>query len=145
MTTNQTIPEIKQELERAANKDVNIKINYEINSSVAFLDVVITNVDGQLKTTIYHKPVAEPYILPFTSTHPHHIHRNIPYGALLRAVRICSNVYDFNSERILIDVLLLLNQYPPNFISKQFNRFFDLNDAMSVLNQFDEQVYHRLH
>jgi hypothetical protein len=40
---------------------------------------------------------------------------------------------------------LLLNSYPPNFISKQFNRFFHLNDAMPVLNQLDEQVYHRLH
>jgi hypothetical protein len=40
---------------------------------------------------------------------------------------------------------LLLNRYPPNFISKQFNRFFHLNNAMPVLNQLNEQVYQRLH
>jgi hypothetical protein len=33
----------------------------------------------------------------------------------------------------------------PNFISKQFNRFFHLNNAVPVLNQLNEEVYHRLH
>jgi len=100
---------------------------------------------GQLRTTIYHKPAAEPYILPYTSDHPRHIHRDIPHATLLRAARICSNVHDFNSERIRLDVSLLLNNYRTNFMSKKFNRFFHLNNAMLVLNQLDEHVYHRLH
>ena len=62
----------------------NIKINYQIDISVDFLDVTITNENGLLRTSIYHKPAAEPYILPYTSTHPRHIHRNIPYAALLQ-------------------------------------------------------------
>jgi hypothetical protein len=67
--------------------------------------------------------------------HPlyYHIHRNIPYAALLRAARICSHVNDFNLECIRIDVSLLLNSYPTKFVSQQFNRFFHLNDAISVL------------
>ena len=40
---------------------------------------------------------------------------------------------------------LLLNDYPPNFISKQFNRFFRLNDAILVLNQLNAEVYHSFH
>ena len=40
---------------------------------------------------------------------------------------------------------LLLNDYLPNFISKQFNRFFLLNDATPVLNQLNTEVYHSLH
>ena len=145
MTTNQTNDEIIETLKQANKKDTNIKINYIVNASVDFLDVSIMNENGQLRTTIYHKPAAEPYILPYTSAHPHHVHRNIPYAALLRAARICSHVDDFNAERIRIDVSLLLNSYPPNFISKQFHRFFQLNHAMSVLNQWDEHVYQRLH
>jgi hypothetical protein len=43
------------------------------------------------------------------------------------------------------DMSLLLNNYPPNFISKQFTRFFHLNDAMPVLTQLNKQVYQRLH
>ena len=92
MTTNETNNEIIEILERADKKDTNIKINYLVNTSVDFLDVSTMNGDGQLRTTIYHKPAAEPYILPYTSAHPHHVPRNIPYAALLRAARICSHV-----------------------------------------------------
>ncbi|CAF5037631.1 unnamed protein product, partial [Rotaria sp. Silwood1] len=68
-----------------------------------------------------------------------------PYEALLRAARICSHVNDFNSERIRIDMSLLLNSYPPNFITKQLHRFFRLNSAMPVLTVLNEDVYHHLH
>ena len=145
MTTNQDINEIEKQLQMASKKDKNIQINYEINTSVNFLDITISKKNGCLITTIYHKPTTEPYILPFTSDHPRHIHRNIPYAALLRAARLCSHVDDFNLERIRIDMSLLLNGYPPNFISHQFNRFFQLNHAMPVIEQLNEKVYHHLH
>ena len=73
MTTNETTDEINQRMKQAGNKDVNIKINYQIERSVDYLDVSIINEDGQLRTKIYHKPAAEPYILPFMSTHPQHV------------------------------------------------------------------------
>jgi hypothetical protein len=115
--SNQTIEEINVKFEEAKTKDINIKIGSTIGTSVHFLDITITNENGQLRTSIYHKPTTEPYILPFTSDHPHHVHRNIPYAALLRAARICSHANDFNSERIRIDMSLLLNNYPPHFIA----------------------------
>ena len=145
MTTNEDIDEIEEELQIASKKDMNIKINYEINASVNFLDITITNEGGSLRTTMYHKPTTEPYILPFTSDHPRHIHCNIPYAALLRAARLCSHVDDFNLERIRVDMSLLLNGYPPSFISQQFDRFFKLNHAMPALHQLNEEVYHYLH
>ena len=40
---------------------------------------------------------------------------------------------------------LLLNHYPPNFIKKQFHRFFHLNNALPVFNELNEEVYRRLH
>ena len=55
MTTNQTIEEINVKLEEAKNKDINIKIESTISTSVHFLDVTITNENGQLRTSIYHK------------------------------------------------------------------------------------------
>ena len=94
---------------------------------------------------MYHKSAAEPYILPFTSDHPRHIHHYIPYAALLHAARLCSNVEDFDTECVRLDVSLLLNDYPAGFISKQIDRFFRVNNAMSILNGHDENVYHRLH
>ena len=145
MTTTKTIDDINFTLGKAKIKDINIKIEPKINTSVHFLDVTITNDNGQLRTTVFHKPTAEPYILPYTSDHPRHIHRNIPYAALLRVARICSHVHDFNMECTRINTSLLLNSYPPHFITKQFNRFFLLNNAMPVIHLSNEHVYSRLH
>lgn len=92
MTTNQTGLEISIVLEKAQNKDANIKITSAIDTTVHFLDVTIINENGHLRTTIYRKSTTEPYILPYTSDHPAHIRRNIPFAVLLRAVRICSHV-----------------------------------------------------
>lgn len=145
MTTNETMEKMNIVLEKAKQKDMNIKIDPKIGTSIHFLDVTITNDNGQLKTSIYHKPTAEPYILPYRSDHPRHIHRNIPYAALLRAARICSDVNDFSSECIRIDISLLLNSYPPYFVTQQFSRFFNVNNAMSVLQELNQHIYTRLH
>ena len=107
--------------------------------------MAIQNDNEHLTTLVFHKPTVEPYILPYTSDHSRHVHRNIPYAALLRAARICSNVYDFTIERIRIDMSLLLNDYPPAFITKHINRFFDQYNPQSVLKHLDEQHYHDLH
>ena len=145
MTTNQTMKEINVKLEEAKNKDITIQIDPAIGTAAHFLDVTITNENGRLRTPIYHKPTTEPYILSYTSDHSRHIHRNIPYAALLRAARICSNVNDFESECTRIDMFLLLNKYPPNFITKEFHRFFCVHDETPLLTQLNEALYHRLH
>ncbi|CAF4999473.1 unnamed protein product, partial [Rotaria sp. Silwood1] len=78
MTTNSTFDQVKEKLENAHRKDPNIRISYSIQSTIDFLDVTVSNDNGQLKTTIFHKPAAEPYILPYTSDHPRHVYHNIP-------------------------------------------------------------------
>ena len=145
MTTNQTMNEINVQLGYAQKKDINIEIETTIGTSINYLDVTIINENGKLRTKIFHKPTAQPYYLPYTSDHPHRYRHNIPYTALLRAARLCSNVNDFNQERLRIDVTLLLSEYPPNVISNQFLRFFQVNQAESVFKQLDEQAYQRLH
>ncbi|CAF4282894.1 unnamed protein product, partial [Rotaria sordida] len=74
-----------------------------------------------------------------------HVFRNIPYAALITAAQIYSNVEDFDMERICIDLSLLLNEYPPSFISKHFHRFFEINQAMPVFERVDSQVYYQLY
>lgn len=145
MTTNLTAHDMNIILERMQSKDANIKITHKINTSVDFLDVTISNEHGHLRTTIFHTPTTEPYILPYTSDHPTHSRRNIPYASLLRATRICSHVENFNLEQIRVDMSLLLNNYPPAFIQKQFARFFQLNNAMVISHEWNQQVYNQLH
>ena len=136
---------MKQRLDRANQKDINIKINYQIATFVNFLDISIQNEKGRLRTSLYRKPSAEPYILPYTSNHPRHIHRNIPYAAILHAARICSDIEDFIRECIHLDIALLLNDYPPAFIRKIFTQFFNAYNALSIYEKLDVEKYVHLH
>ena len=145
MTSNDDIVDITKQLNVAKGRDVNININYDIRASVDFLDVTIINEEGRLRTAVYHKSAAEPYILPFTSDHPRHIHRNIPHAALLRAARLCSHVEDFDKECVRLDVSLLLNDYPSSFITSHIDRFFRLHHAMSVKTKLDQRDYSDVH
>ncbi|CAF3699813.1 unnamed protein product [Rotaria sp. Silwood1] len=145
MTTNESYDIITAVLQQAQKQDVNIKINPIMSNSVNFLDITTTNTNGQLTTSIYHKPTADPYYLLYKSDHPHTIHRNIPYTALVRAARLCSNLHDFHRERLRIHVSLLLNNYRPHFISNHFQRFFQVHKADILYKYFDENTYSQLH
>ena len=71
MTTNLPRATMLLELERAKAKDINIGITYSIGTSVDYLDVAIENRDGQLNTSVFHKPAAEPCVLTLiTSGYP---------------------------------------------------------------------------
>ncbi len=73
-------------------------------------------------TEVFHKPSHEPYFLPFTSIHAHHIKKNIPFAALIRAIRYSSTYDAYKREESHICMSLLLNGYPFNFILKQLER-----------------------
>ena len=146
MTSNMSTSEIHRQLDWMNQKDVqHIRITYTVGSAAEFLDVHIENDEGQLKTSVYHKPAAEPYVLPYASDHPRHVHVNIPYEALLRAARLCSHVHAFDQERLHVEMILLVNGYPAQFIRHHFDRFFRLNQAMEVLTELNSEQYARLH
>ena len=146
MSSNMSTAAIRRMLDWMNDKDgENIRITYSIGFKVEFLDVQVENHHGSLKTAVYRKPAAEPYILPYTSDHPRHVHVNIPYEALLHAVRLCSDVYAFDNERLNIEIKLLLNEYPPRFVKYHFDRFFRLNQVPKVFTELDAEQYQALH
>ena len=145
MTTNLPLNQIYTLLDQANNKDPNISITLSVAARLDYLDVNVNNKQGQLQTTVFHKSAAEPYVVPFRSDHPRHVHRNIIRGALYRAVRVCSNVNDFNVERLNIEMTLLLNGYPPKYIAYHFKQFFTQNNAISLLTELDNDLYMKLH
>jgi hypothetical protein len=74
MTLNESIEKIKELLDDNEKKDPTVHINYTIHESKDFLDVLIENIQGQLKTSVFRKEAAELYILRYTSDYPRHIH-----------------------------------------------------------------------
>ena len=145
MTSNLPIEQINTILDVANRKDNHIRITSNISQSIDFLDVHIENKNGELNTSVYYKSMAEPYIFRYTSDHPRHIHRNMPYVGLLRAARLCSHANDFDAERLNMEMVLLLNGYPPKFISHHIKSFFIRFNAMSVWTELDTGSYHILH
>ena len=87
----------------------NIKLVRQIGKSTSFLDLFIENNNGVLATSVYHKAMSEPYILPFNSDHPQHIFKNIIDAALIRAIRYSSTLSTLNAERRTIKLMLLYN------------------------------------
>jgi hypothetical protein len=87
----------------------NIKLVRQLETSVSFLDIYIENKNGILATSVYHKEVAEPYIVPFNTDHPRHIFKNVIDGASIRALCYSSTLSAFNEERRLIQLILLYN------------------------------------
>jgi hypothetical protein len=102
--------------------DSNIELSESIGQTAEYLDVKLENRGGKLVSEVFHKPSHEPYFLPFTSTHAHHIKKNIPFVALVRAIRYSSSYSAFQREVAHICMSLLLNKYPIRFILKQFER-----------------------
>ncbi|CAF1349920.1 unnamed protein product [Didymodactylos carnosus] len=109
LTSNDSIETLKQMLEDANEKHPNIALTYEIGNRISFVDLQIKNQEENLITPVHHKEAAEPYVVPFKSDHPRHIFENIIRTILLRAVRYCSTLEEFNHERRAIKLMLLYN------------------------------------
>ncbi len=69
-TSNESVDAINQMLDEANQFHPNIKLVRQFGTSVPFLDVFLENKNGILTTSVYHKEVAEPYIVPFKSDYP---------------------------------------------------------------------------
>jgi hypothetical protein len=109
MTWNGSEKDLRSLLNEANQWHSNIKLDFKIGKSLSFLDILVTNNHGTLCTSVYHKPSAEPYVVPFSSDHPRHIFVNIVHNSLAHALRYSSTFEAFNHERRYIKLMLLYN------------------------------------
>ncbi|CAF1315870.1 unnamed protein product [Rotaria sp. Silwood1] len=109
MTWNKSEETLQDLLHQANTWHPNIKLEYKIGKNLPFLDVFFTNNNGILTTSVYHKPAAEPYVVPFLSDHPRHVFVNVIQTSLARAARYSSTLEIFNNERRCIQLSLLYN------------------------------------
>jgi hypothetical protein len=110
MTWNKSEKELIKFLDEANTWNPNIKLDYKIGKSLPFLDILLTNSNGTLLTSVYHKPTAEPYVVPFISDHPRHVFVNIINNHLVHALKYSSTFEAFNHERRSIKLMLLYNE-----------------------------------
>ena len=60
-------------------------------TNIPFLDIMVSLKDGFLQTDLYSKPTDTFNYLHWSSCHPFHTKKNIPYSLAFRLVRICSS------------------------------------------------------
>jgi len=126
-TWNKSLEELYEKLKTMNSWHPKIKLVHQVGFSVSFLDVLVSNDDGVLSTSVYHKAAAEPQVVPYSSDHPRSVFDNIVEGALLRATRYSSTLASFDDERCYLRLKLLYNGYPPKYIGERFKNFFAKN------------------
>ncbi|CAF1529998.1 unnamed protein product, partial [Adineta ricciae] len=109
MTWNRSERELRKLLHGASRRHSNIQLDYKIGRSLPFLDVLLTNNNGILSTSVYHKPSAQPDLVPFSFDHHPYVHANVIRTVLGRAIQYSSDMKTFNYENSQIELMLLYN------------------------------------
>jgi len=125
-------------------KHPNVQLEVTIGQNVQFLNINIENQNGTLYTCVYHDPNIQKYTLPYVISDAKAAHSHWFRSALIRAVRYCTSVYDFNRERIYLEMTCLANGYSLEFVDRRINHFFTHFDATSLRSVLNQQVYNQL-
>ena len=84
------------------NETIKFKINYS-KDSVNFLDTTTYITDSKIHTKLYSKPTDNQQYLHFSSCHPAHVKKAIPYSQALRYRRIIDVDTELNSAIDLLE------------------------------------------
>jgi len=109
-----------------------------------FFDVFIENFNRTFHTSVYHDGDDFQYVLPYVTVNPKDAHSHWLRSALIRAVRYCTYVSDFNRERIHLEVACLAYGYPLEFIEERLQHFYNHFDVESLRTSLDQTIYDKL-
>jgi hypothetical protein len=143
-TWNDKANELGRILESIRRQTTNVHLHVVTSFDVTFLQAHIENRDGTLLTRVHHDPTRQEYTLPYVIGHSTVQHSHWLRSALIRAVRYCSCVNDFNRERIYLEVTCFTNGYSLKFVEKRIHHFFTHFDAASLRLALDQHVYNQL-
>ena len=111
------------------------KIQYEFSSSldnspkntIAFLDVMISISNNTLETDIYAKATDTFNYVPFSSSHPKHVTRNIPFTLAKRIRGIVSNESTATMRLQEMRTRLINKKYPKGIITTGIQKALKLS------------------
>ena len=100
-----------------------LKYTFEISeSSLSFLDSCLSISDARITTTIHYKPTYAHSYLDYSSSHPPHRKKAIPYGQFLRFRRICSDDDEYVAKSKEMASLFLNRGYPRSVVTNSQRR-----------------------
>ena len=93
-------------------------VEFESNKSIAFLDVLVTEEEEKLTTSLYRKPTHTGLYLLWDSSQNRRYKIGLIKTLVIRIYRICSSKEIINKELSLLRKALTNNGYPPHIIRR---------------------------
>ena len=98
-----------------------LQFTWEISeTSVSFLDILVSITGNKLLTSVFYKPTDSHSYLLFSSSHPNHTKRSIPFSQFLRLRRICSEDEDFQAKSLEMRHFFVQRGYPTSLLDTAF-------------------------
>ena len=88
-------------------------------TEIPYLDVNVSLHNGNIHTDLYTKPTDKHQHLLYSSCHPYHTKKAIPFSLALRLRRICSSDETFKTRTNELLTYLIKRGYKCNFVNKQ--------------------------
>ena len=104
--------------------DENVKLTYVFGGrSIEALDILISlENDGSVSTRLYRKPTEGTQFVHWSSNHPTHLKRSLPYSQLLRLKRNCTKIEDFLAEARTLLFKFKERGYPAHVLDKALEK-----------------------
>jgi len=103
------------------HETIKFEINYS-KDSVNFLDTTTYITDCKIHTKLYSKPTDKKQYLHFSSCHPAHVKKAIPYSQALRYRRIIDVDTEKNSAIDLPENKFLIRYYDKNMVRTELTK-----------------------
>ena len=91
-------------------------------TSIYFLDVTVSLIEGVIENDLYVKPTDSRQYLQSNSCHPFHCKKGTPYSQALRLNRICSDTNSFDKRCNDLERFLLERGYSSKLVRKEMLR-----------------------
>ncbi|CAF4960736.1 unnamed protein product, partial [Rotaria magnacalcarata] len=146
-TWNQSLNELEQILKSMKSDYHHLSFDIHIGKNLNYLDLYLENHNGILYSRVHHQHNQQPYTLPYISSKGNSIRTYSHWlrSSLLRAIRYCTSIEDFNQERIYLEMTYLANGYSIDFIDKHIQHFFKFFDAKSLQQlPLDQGAYKKI-
>ena len=113
-----------------------IKFTQERSSdSIIFLDFTISiGSNNEIITSLYSKPNDSHNYLLYSSEHPRHLLKGIPFSQFLRVRRICSNVLDYRQSSLMLASHFIRRGYRKYLVQNAMTRA-ELKDCDTLLSK----------
>lgn len=105
---------------------------------VHFLDTTVYIDNNTIKTKLYKKPTDKKKYLHFTSIHPFHVKKSIPFSQALRYKRIIVDPTILSKEILNLKSAFLKRNYPSKLLDSQINKINNFNRTSLLKYQSSE-------